>query len=41
MLLKDFSLIQEMADAQKHLDDVMYEGLEERIDALINMKEFI
>lgn len=28
MLLKDFSLIQEMADAQKHLDDIMYEGLE-------------
>lgn len=41
MLLKDFSLIQEMADAQKHLDDVMYEGLEKSMPSQKMNNEFI
>lgn len=41
MLLKDFSLIQEMADAQKHLDDIMYEGLEKSMPSQKMNNEFI
>lgn len=41
MEYKDFALIQEMADAQKHLDDVMYEGLEKSMPSQKMNNEFI